>query len=268
MADGDSVDMEKAGGVLDDGGEIVGQIAVPSIASVVRIPVPGTRGLAIELSPRGYVPKSGSTSTLFIQTMDGKRCLRLDYGYNKVTKTIDFHWNQKGTFKEFGIADHAVAGPAGGALYKSARYVKWGGRALMVIGLAIDTYEIVTSDRPWRQAAGVAGGWAGAWVGCKAGGAIGSAVGTAVEPGGGTAVGGFVGCMIGGGVGYWAGKKLVIEAWDMAQPEIVKPVKEIPPPPSTHNRAQPQPRPQVQPFTPPPFKPNAPDAGWANQPIC
>jgi hypothetical protein len=36
-------------------------------ASIVRIPVPGTNGLAIELRPRGYVPPSGSTSTLFFQ---------------------------------------------------------------------------------------------------------------------------------------------------------------------------------------------------------
>src|SRR5579875_1366442 len=37
----------------------------------------------IELSPRGWVPKSGSTSTVFIQDAAGKRVLRLDYGYNK-----------------------------------------------------------------------------------------------------------------------------------------------------------------------------------------
>ena len=79
-------------------------------ASMVRIPVPGTNGLAIELNPRGYVPASGSTSTLFFQDPTGKRHLRLDYGYNIKTKTIDYHWNQKGTFADFGVADHASVG--------------------------------------------------------------------------------------------------------------------------------------------------------------
>ena len=30
-------------------------------ASVLRIPVPGTAGLAVELRPKGWVPKGGST---------------------------------------------------------------------------------------------------------------------------------------------------------------------------------------------------------------
>ena len=90
------------------------------MASVARIPVPGSNGLFIELSPRGWVPKSGSTSTVFIQDAAGKRVLRLDYGYNKGTGTIDYHWNQKGTFSEFGIPDHAPAGSAGEALFNRA----------------------------------------------------------------------------------------------------------------------------------------------------
>jgi len=45
-------------------------------ASVVRIPIPGTNGLGIELKPRGWTPKGGSTSTLFFQDATGKRHLR------------------------------------------------------------------------------------------------------------------------------------------------------------------------------------------------
>ena len=52
------------------------------MGSILRIPVPGTKGLAIELSPRGWKPKGGSTSSLFIQDVTGKRHLRLDYGFN------------------------------------------------------------------------------------------------------------------------------------------------------------------------------------------
>jgi hypothetical protein len=65
-------DVPMSGGVL----YAIGQ------ASVVRIPVPGTNGLCIELNPKGWVPSGGSTSTLFFQDATGKRNLRLDYGYN------------------------------------------------------------------------------------------------------------------------------------------------------------------------------------------
>jgi hypothetical protein len=63
-------------------------------ATVVRIPVPGTRGLCIEFIPRGWVPSGGSTSMLLIRDTLGRRQLRLDYGYNVRSKTIDYHWNQ------------------------------------------------------------------------------------------------------------------------------------------------------------------------------
>ncbi|MBN1605162.1 MAG: hypothetical protein JW940_00940 [Polyangiaceae bacterium] len=77
-------------------------------ASIVRIPVPGSNGLCIESRPRGPVLKSGSTSSLFIQDPIGKRHLRLDYGFNPTTKTIDYHWNQKRVYSVFGITNHAT----------------------------------------------------------------------------------------------------------------------------------------------------------------
>ena len=107
-------DVPMSGGVL----YAIGQ------ASVVRIPVPGTNGLCIELNPRGWVPRSGSTSTLFFQDATGKRNLRLDYGYNVKTRTIDYHWNQKGTFAEFGIADHTPVGQTGEVAYNAAKYFR------------------------------------------------------------------------------------------------------------------------------------------------
>jgi hypothetical protein len=89
-------------------------------SSVVRIPVPGTNGLCIELRPKGRVPAGGSTSTLFFQDATGKRHLRLDYGYNVKTRTIDYHWNQQGTHANFGVTDHTPAGRAGEVAYKAA----------------------------------------------------------------------------------------------------------------------------------------------------
>jgi hypothetical protein len=83
--------------------------------------VPGTSELCIELNPRGWAPSGGSMSTLFFQDATGKRNLRLDYVYNVKTRTIDYHWNQKGTFDAFGIADHTSVGQAGEVAYNNRR---------------------------------------------------------------------------------------------------------------------------------------------------
>jgi hypothetical protein len=72
-----------AADIVADKEPITGKLPLAAgLGSVLRIPVPGTRGLAIELTPRGWTPKGGSTSALFFQDMTGKRHLRLDYGYN------------------------------------------------------------------------------------------------------------------------------------------------------------------------------------------
>lgn len=133
-------------------------------ASAVRIPIPGSNGLCIELRPRGWVPRGGSTSTLFFQDPTGKRHLRLDYGYNVATKTIDYHWNQKGTQRTFGVDDHAPAGRAGQLAHQAAKYFRYAGRVLIVAGVAIDVVSIVRASQPLRRATQVVAGWAGAWA--------------------------------------------------------------------------------------------------------
>ncbi len=208
-----------------------GSIAVGGgMPTVARIPVPRTNGLCIELWPRGYVPKAGSTSTLFIQDVTGNRNLRLDCGYNKQTGRVDYHWNQKGTFNDFLIADHTPVGRAGEALYQGAKYFRYAGRVLLVVAAAADLYSIAVAKKRWRRATEVAAGWAGAWIGCKLGGKIGAAVGTEIEPGGGTAVGGLLGC-VAGGVGGYAGASFVVgetyawveETFFESLPEIAAP---------------------------------------------
>jgi hypothetical protein len=199
-------------------------LAGPGVASVTRIPIPGTNGLAVELSPRGFVPQSGSTSTVFIQDIAGKKHLRLDYGYNIRTQTIDYHWNQKGTFNTFGIADHTAVGTAGRVAYKAAKYLKYGGRVLLVVGIVSDAWSIVTSSKPLRQTAKVVGGWAGAWAGCEGGGALlGGTIGW-IEPGGGNAVAGFVGCIGGGIGGYFVGSKAGGVVYDWAEDTFFTPL--------------------------------------------
>jgi len=199
-------------------------MAGPGVASVARIPVPGTNGLAVELSPRGFVPQGGSTSTVFIQDVTGKKHLRLDYGYNIKTQTIDYHWNQKGTYNMFGIADHTTVGTAGRVAYKAAKYLKWGGRVLLVVGIASDVWSIVRASKPLRQTAKVVTGWAGAWGGCEVGGAGAAAAGSLIEPGGGTAVGAFVGCIGGGIGGYFLGSKVGGIIYDWAEDTLFSPL--------------------------------------------
>jgi hypothetical protein len=189
---------------------------VVGAASMIPIPVPGTKGLCIQLSPRGWVPQNGTTSTLFIQDALGKRNLRLDYGFNVKAGTVNYHWNQKGTFQTFGIVDHAAAGSVGRVVYQSARYFRYAGRALVVIAVAADVYSVVTADRPLRQATKVVSGWAGAWVGCKVVGAGGAWVGSAVTPGMGTAIGGVAGCLVGGFIGYEGASRAAGRLYDWA----------------------------------------------------
>jgi hypothetical protein len=195
-------------------------------ASIVRIPVPGTNGLCIEFKPRGWVPKSGSTSTLFFQDTTGKRHLRLDYGYNVKTKTIDYHWNQSGTHPQFGITDHSPAGRAGEVAYKAAKYFRYAGRILVVAGVAIDVVSIVQASKPMRRASQVVAGWAAAWVGCKLVGAGGAAVGTLASPIG-TAIGGVGGCIVGGIGGYYGGSALAGEVYDWAENTFFTPLPEV-----------------------------------------
>lgn len=196
-------------------------------SSVVRIPIIGSNGLCIELRPRGkWIPPTGSTSTLFFQDAAGKRQLRLDYGYNPRTRTIDYHWNQEGTYRYFEMVDHTPAGRAGRAAYHTVRYFRYAGRALIVAGVAIDMVSIVRASRPLRRASQVVAGWAGAWVGCKVVGAGGAAIGTAASPIG-TAVGGISGCIIGGVGGYAADATIGGGVFDWAEGTLFTSVPEV-----------------------------------------
>ncbi|MBN9124946.1 MAG: hypothetical protein J0I60_09530 [Nitrosospira sp.] len=194
-------------------------------ASVIRIPIPGTNGLAIELSPKGFIPRGGSTSTLFFQDSAGRRLLRLDYGFNRTTNTIDYHWNQRGTFADFNIADHSAAGRSGLAAYHIVKYFRYAGRVVIVAGMVIDIVSIAQASKPLKRASEVAAGWAGAWVGCKVIGAGGAAIGTLASPLG-TAVGGIGGCIIGGIGGYRGGSILASEVYDWAEGTFFKPLPE------------------------------------------
>jgi hypothetical protein len=198
-------------------GAIPAAIGAPSF---LRIPVPGTGGLAIELSPRGWTPKGGSTSVLFIQDLVGKRNLRLDYGYNKTNGSIEWHWNQKGTSDVFGIKNHAPAGAVEQALGRTAKYFKYGGRVLLVAAAIADGYSIVVASKPLRRTVQVVSAWAVGAAGCSAVGSDGAAIGTFITPGVGTAIGGFLGCVVGGFIGYKAAESAAGHVYDWAADTI------------------------------------------------
>lgn len=198
-------------------------------ASVVRIPIPNTDKLCIEFRPRGHVPAGGSTSTLFFQDPTGKRQLRLDYGWNARTKTIDYHWNQKGVHANFGMADHSPAGSSGAAAYKAAKYFRYAGKVFLIAGVALDVVSIVQASKPLRRASQVVVAWAGAWTGCKLVGGAGAAVGMIASPFG-AAVGGVGGCIVGGLGGYAGGSLIGGEVYDWADGNFFAAVPEIPKP--------------------------------------
>jgi hypothetical protein len=193
------------------------------VASVTRIPVPGTQ-FFVELSPRGWTPPGGSTSALFIQDRTGGRVLRLDFGYNKATGMEDYHWNQKGTFADFGIGDHTSAGPAGEGLFKAAKFLKYGGRVLLIVGIAMDVYSIVEAKKRWRQVLRVAGGWGGAEAGAVIVGEWGAELGS-VEPGGGTAAGGIAGGIVGGIFGYFGASWAIGRTYDWVEETYFAPLR-------------------------------------------
>jgi hypothetical protein len=197
------------------------------LASVVRIPVPNSGGLHLELKPPPTYDKT-STSTVFIHSADGKKELRLDYGYNKRTHTWDYHWNKEGgVYKTFGIQNHTPTGPGGKVGYHAARVFKWGGRALLVAGAVQDLYAIVQAEDRVREIARVAGCWGGGAIGAKAVGAGGAAVGTFVEPGGGTMVGGFVGGVLGGIGGCALGAWGAVKVHDYVKETLFTPLPEV-----------------------------------------
>jgi hypothetical protein len=106
----------------------------------------------------------------------------------------------------------AGANQAAKAKFGSAsRYIKWGGRALLVVAVAVDLYEIYNSENKARTITKKAGFWAGALAG---GAAAGSAtVGANVIPFWGQVIN--IGATIGGGiVGGLIGEKITETVYD------------------------------------------------------
>ncbi len=213
------------------------------VASFVRIPVPGTalpnlpKGLVLTIQPpAGW---KGSTSSILIINPDdvkfGKPGLRLDYGFNKSTNRIDYHWNVEGGGRARArfpnITNHMPAGRYGAALHWGARAFRVAGRVLVVAGIAMDGYSIVVADRPWRRSLQVVSAWGAAAVGATQLGRVGAAIGTFIEPGGGTAIGGGIGAILGGAIGYFGAEAATGYLYDFAEDTVFAPAPEVAVPP-------------------------------------
>ncbi|MEN0041130.1 MAG: hypothetical protein AAF764_07300 [Pseudomonadota bacterium] len=202
------------------------------LASVVRIPIPGPDNLAISLNTNDPMFKGRSTSSIFIQDPTGrKKLLRLDFGINKASGTVDYHWNQKGVAQRFGVTNHQTLGRAGPFVHYGFKAYKWAGRSMVVIGAGLDAYSVVVASKPMQRATEVVSAWAGAWAGCKVVGAggtwAGGAAGTAVPLVGnaaGALAGGVGGCIIGGIVGYKAGETVGRTVYQWAEDTVFSPV--------------------------------------------
>jgi hypothetical protein len=196
------------------------------LASKVRIPIPGTRGLCIEFKARGWRPVTGSTSTLFFQDGEGKRHLRLDYEYKDNAKAIGYHWNQRGTLDVFNITTHTPAGFSGRITYMAAKYFRFAGPTLLILGASVDIISVVQASKPMRRASEVVAAWAGAWVGCKTAGAGGAFIGSVAGPIG-TAVGGVGACIIGGYFGYQVGEAVGGIVYDWSEDTFFRSLPEV-----------------------------------------
>jgi hypothetical protein len=145
--------------------------------------------------------------------------LRLDHGPNvKTGGATNWHWNQSGAKKPFGIENHTVASSKAANFGRTMKYAKPLGRAALAAGVAMDAYSLGSQinqsrktgdwDNTIVEGSRIVGGWGGAALGAKGGGTLGATIGTFIAPGLGTAIGGAIGGLAGGALGYFGGASL------------------------------------------------------------
>lgn len=191
-----------------------------SVPGNISVKIPSSNYIWSMNPPPSYLGKSTSVIQLY-DAVNSSKGIRLDYGYNVVTKDVNWHWNQKGTFANFGIADHSLAGGTMSAVGNASKVVKGVGRVALPVAVASDAYSIYESDNRPREVTRVAGGWAGAYAmgqaGAMAGAAGGATIGSAIPVVGtaaGAAAGGLVGGIGGGVAGYFGGSAVAQKIYD------------------------------------------------------
>jgi hypothetical protein len=115
-------------------------------ARVVRIPVPGTPGMFIQIAPRGGAPQARA---LFLQTA-GDHNLRLNYEYQVKTQSVDYHWEAGKEATLSGFTD----------LKRATKYFIHAGVMMVASGSVADIHSIVVA-RYRRQESRISAGWLG-----------------------------------------------------------------------------------------------------------
>ena len=116
--------------------------------------------------PGMWVPKSGSTTKLFIyKASNPKKVFRLDYhALQSTAGRPTWHYNTtKGFAKIVGLSttDHAVT-PGAVATGRMLTIFRWGGRAMFVAGAAMSAHKIYHAENKAREITRQVGGWTGA----------------------------------------------------------------------------------------------------------
>jgi hypothetical protein len=115
---------------------------------VVHIPVPGSNGLCLVLQPRTRVPASGSAAALYLHYAAEGQHLRLDYGYSNRTRAVYYHWQHDRTHADVALTRRRCDRDRGRVACSGVRYYRYRGRALLVVGRAIDEISVVEVGPP------------------------------------------------------------------------------------------------------------------------
>lgn len=168
------------------------------------------------------VPKTGTTSVLFVyKKSNPNKLYRLDYDVLKMGPNAGqqgWEHNQSGVAKILNLAvtNHEPAGAWASAAGKAIKVLRYGGKALLVVGAIESGIEIYYAPDKKGAILTEAGGWIGATggaeLGAEGGAAIGGAIGVWFFGAGavpGAAIGAFIGGVGGGIAGYAGGKAAV-----------------------------------------------------------
>jgi hypothetical protein len=182
------------------------------------------------------VPKSGSTSVLFIYKPENpNQVFRVDLhrmrGFGKQKK---WHYNTTPALqeiREISVANHKITRGAE-ATGKTVTIFKWGGRAMFIAGVAASSYEIYHAENRPREITRQIGGWSAAVACGRVGSSAGVKTGTYLAAVAGqlgpqaaapeeivvvplaATVGGIVGGIGGGVAGWWAGTTITETVYD------------------------------------------------------
>ena len=110
---------------------------------VVHMPVPGSNGLCVVLQPRYRVPACGSAAALFLHYAAEGQHLRLDYGYSNRERAFHYHWQHDRSHADAGLMRQRRESVPQHVVYGGRRYYRFRGRALLLLGRAIEEIAIV-----------------------------------------------------------------------------------------------------------------------------